>query len=175
MLSGQMMYVLGAFALLSLLVLSVNRIIVENTTVMLENEASISAISLAQAMVDEIQTKEFDENTIAARVYNVSGLTSVAALGRDAGESVPTTDVYPYLSVSAFDDVDDYNGYKRKVTSPRLGDFTISDSVYYLVASNLNLKSSTQTFYKKIVVTVTHPNMKRPIVLNDVAVYRRYI
>jgi hypothetical protein len=175
MASGQMMYVLGALALLSLLVLSVNKIIVENTSVMLENEASITAISLAQAMIDEIQTKEFDQNTVNARVYSTSGLTAVASLGPDAAESVPSIDTYSFQSASVFNDVDDYNNYQRKVSTPRLGDFLVRDSVYYLTESNLNQKSTSPTFYKKIVITVTHPNMARPIVLSDVAVYRRYI
>ena len=169
------MFVVGAFALLSLVTLSINSIIVEKTTVMLDTEASITGISLAQAMVDEIQSKEYDTQTIGVRVYDVANLTPTNSLGPEGGEGVTLPDVYPYQSVTGYNDLDDYNGYRRTVGTARLDNFTIVDSVYYVMESNLDLKSSTQTYYKKMVVTVTHPNMKVPVVLTDISVYRRYI
>jgi hypothetical protein len=175
MMSGHMMFVVGAFALLSLVTLGVNSIILEKTTVMLDTEASITAISISQAMIDEIQSKAYDEKTLSVRVYNTADMTPTDELGPEAGEAITYPDVYPYASVTTFDDADDYNRYRRTVTTTRLGDFTVLDSVYYVTDSNLDVRSFTQTFYKKIVVTVTHPNMKVPVVLTDVLVYRRYI
>ena len=175
MISSHMMFVVGAFALLSLITLSVNSIIVEGTTVMLDTEASITGISIAQAMIDEIQSKEYDTQTVSARVYNTANLTPTNLLGTEAGESISTPDVLPYQSATVFNDTDDYNGYRRTVSTTRLGNFAVTDSIYYVMESNLNLKSSTQTYYKKMVVTVAHPRMKVPVVLADVVVYRRYI
>ncbi len=170
-----MMFVVGAFALLSLVTLSINSIIVEKTTVMLDTEASITAISIGQAMIDEIQSKEYDTQTVGARVYDAANLTPTNQLGTEAGESLTLPDVFPYQSVSLYNDLDDYNGYRRTVSTSRMDNFTVVDSVYYVNETNLDLKSSTQTFYKKMVVTVTHPSMKVPVVLTDVIVYRRYI
>ena len=175
MISSHMMFVVGAFALLSLITLSVNSIIVEKTTVMLDTEASITAISIAQAMIDEIQSKEYDTQTVSARVYNTANLTPTNQLGPEVGESLTLPDVFPYQSATHFNDIDDYNGYRRTVSTTRLDNFAVTDSIYYVMESNLNLKSSTQTYYKKMVVTVTHPSMKVPVVLTDVVVYRRYI
>lgn len=175
MISSHMMFVVGAFAILSLITLSVNSIIVESTTVMLDTEASITGISIAQAMIDEIQSKEYDTQTVSARVYNTANLTPTNLLGTEAGESISTPDVLPYQSATVFNDIDDYNGYRRTVSTARLDNFAVTDSIYYVMESNLNLKSSTQTYYKKMVVTVAHPSMKVPVVLADVVVYRRYI
>lgn len=175
MMTGHMMFVVVAFALLSLVTLGVNGLILEKTTVMLDAEASITAISIAQAMIDEIQTKSFDTKTVTARVFNAADLTPTIRLGPEAGETITLPDVFPFRSDSLYDDVDDYNNYRRTVTTPRLGNFAVVDSVYYASESNLDLRSSTQTFYKKIMVTVTHPSMRVPVVLTDVTVYRRYI
>ncbi len=175
MISSHMMFVVGAFALLSLITLSINSIIVETTTVMLDTEASITGISIAQAMIDEMQAREYDTHTVGARVYDAANLTPTNQLGPEAGESLTLPDVYPYQSATRFNDVDDYNGYRRTVSTSRLDNFTVVDSIYYVNESNLDLKSSPQTYYKKIVVRVTHPNMKVPVVLSDIVVYRRYI
>ena len=173
--TGQMTLVLAAFAILSLLVLGVNRILVEKTTVMLDSEAAITSISIAQAMIDEIQKREFDEKAILQRIYTPTNMTALASLGSDVGESVSTPDVSPFSSINHFDDVDDYNGYKRTVSTTRLGGFSVEDSVYYVTASNLDVEASSQTYYKKIVVKVTHSSLKQPIILTDIAVYRRYL
>ena len=170
-----MISVLGAFALLSFLVLSVNTTILEKTEVILDTEASITSISLAQAMVDEIQSKEFDQKCIGVRIYNASDMTSSGSLGCDAGETLALPDTLTYLSTSRFNDVDDYNGYRRTVRTHSLDDFVVVDSVYYVSNSDPNQKSSTQTFYKKIVVKITNPVMKQPVILTDITVYRRYI
>ena len=173
--SGHMMFVVGAFCLLSLITLGVNSVILDKTTVMLDTEASITAISIAQAMVDEMQTKSYDTHTVSARVYNTTDLTPTNQLGPEVGESITYPDVYPYHSATTFNDLDDYNGYQRTVSTTRMGNFAVVDSVYYVTESNLDVKSSSQTFYKKMVVKVTHPSMKVSVILTDVMVYRRYI
>src|SRR3972149_2931687 len=129
MISSHMMFVVGAFALLSLITLSVNSIIVEKATVMLDTEASITGISIAQAMIDEIQSKEYDTQTVSARVYKTADLTPPSLLGREAGEGIATPDIFPYACVSVFNDVDDYNDYRRTVTTARLSTFSVLDSV----------------------------------------------
>ena len=174
MASGNMLFVVGAFALLSLVALGVNRMILDKTTVMLDTEASITAISVAQAMIDEIQTKSFDAKTKSdsVRIYNTADLTLASSLGPE--ENITLPDVSPYQSVVKYNDVDDYNGYRRTVTTPRLGNFTVVDSAYYVTEANPDVRSTPQTFYKKMVVTVTHPTMKAPVRLTDVSVYRRY-
>jgi len=174
--TGQMLTVLGALALLSLVSLSVNTMIIGKTTTMLEAEAQLNAISIAQTMIDEIMTKSYDAATSGGKVYKASEFTGAGSLGcsGDENSAVPRPDSYPFKSGAGYNDVDDYHRYTRLAATPRLGKFTVTDSVYYVLESNPNQRSTSQTFFKKVVVTVRHPNMFSPLQLSDVAVYRRY-
>jgi hypothetical protein len=174
--TGQMLTVLGALALLSLVSLSINTMIVGKTTTMLDAEAQLNAISIAQTMIDEIMIKNFDAATASGKVYNAADLTAAGGLGCSGAENsaVPRPDTYPYKSVAGYNDVDDYHRYTRIAVTPRMGNFIVTDTVYYVFESNPDAYSSDQTFFKKVVVTVRHPNMNSPLQLSDVAVYRRY-
>lgn len=176
--TGQMLSVLGALMLLSMVSLGINAMILSKTTTMLEAEASLNAISLAQTMIDEIQTKPYDAATVSAKVYDASDFTAAGSLGPNGATEVPYVpqpDVStPFKSVKYYNDVDDYHLYRRTAFTPILGNFTLLDSIYYVKESNPSTKSTTQTFYKKIVVKVTHRNMSYPLYLSDVIVYRRY-
>lgn len=176
-----MLLTLGALMLLSAVTLTVNSMLVTKTTTMLEAEASLTAISIAQTMIDEVMTKSYDAATAGGtKIYDSTGFTAPNSLGRSATEAaaVPLPELpdtlVSYKSVAAYDDVDDYHLYKRYTYNQSMGTFTISDSIYYVAESNPDQKSSTPTYYKKIVVSVTHPNMKYPLVLSDVVVYRKY-
>lgn len=179
-----MLAVLGALIILGGITLTVNRMLISKTTDMLNAETSLVAVSIAQTMIDEIQTKSYDLATAGgAKVYDSTAFTSPSELGPSSTEShnvplpEPPDTTTPYKSISkvtGYNDVDDYNGYTRKAYSSLLGTFTVVDTVYYVSESNPNQKSSTQTFYKKIIVTVRHPNMSSPLQLSDIAVYRRY-
>lgn len=171
---GQILLIICALTLLANLQLSVNSALYRSALANYDGEATIDAISIGQAMVDEILTKDFDKNTISVLIYDSTQLTGVNSLGKDAGETVSAWELSPFQSQVRFNDVDDYKGYTRIVSTPRLGDFKVQDSVYYVLATNFNAKATTQTWYKKIVVTVTHPSMLVPVKVKSLAVYRRY-
>lgn len=174
--TGQMLMVLGALMLLSMLSLSVNSMFIDKTTTMLDAEANLDAISIAQSMIDEIMTKSYDAYTVSAKVYASDQFTPASSLGPNATESSQVTqpDTSPFKSVNGFNDVDDYNLYRRTVVNARMGNFTVLDSVFYVSESNPNQKIFTRTFHKKVVVTVSHRNMAKPLQISDIAVYRRY-
>jgi len=173
------MMVLGALVLLGLASLGINHMLADKTIVMLEAEASLNATSIAQIMIDEVMTKSYDASTAGgSRVWDSTQFTSPAALGPNATETgnvgtLPDSST-PFRSDKYYNDVDDYNNYSRVVKTPILGKFTVVDTVYYLTEANLNVKSSSQTYYKKVLVTVRHPNMSFALQLSDVSVYRRY-
>ena len=174
---GQMLMVLGALMLLSMVSLSINSMFIGKTTTMLDAEANLNAISLAQTMIDEIMVKSYDASTVSAKIYDPTSFTGAGSLGASGTEysSVPQPDTAsPFRSVKYFNDVDDYHLYRREPTTPRLGKFYIKDTVYYVGESNPDIKATTQTFFKKVIVTVNHPNMLQPLQLSDVVVYRRY-
>ena len=191
--TGQMLMVLGALMLLSLVALSVNSMLVNKTSTMLETEADLNAVSLAQSMLDEILADSYDAATASGtKVYDSTEFTSASGLGPNSTEASnvplpePPDTVVSYKSLKYYNDVDDYNGYKRVAFASSMGPFSIIDSVYYVSESNPDQKSTTQTFYKKVVVTVRHRNMypasetfdqwagKYYVQFSDVAVYRRY-
>ena len=191
--TGQMLLVLGALMLLSLVALTINSMLVDKTATMLEVEAHLDAVSLGQSMLDEILTQAYDQ-TVAngAKVFDSTGFTASASFGPNGteGSNVPLPDppdtANPFKSLKYYNDVDDYNGYKRLAYTSAMGTFSIIDTVYYVTELDPSVKSTPQTFFKKVVVTIRHPNMypssvpynqwtgKYYLQVTDVAVYRRY-
>jgi hypothetical protein len=171
-----MLTVLGALTLLSLVSLSINTMIVGKTTTMLDAEGQMNAISIAQSMIDEVMQQSYDAATVTDKVFDDSVFTAPGSLGCNTSEAavVPLPDVYPYKSVVGYNDVDDYHKYRRTVFTPRMGNFDVRDTVCYVVETDPNQKANTQTFFKRVSVTVRHPNMASPLTLTDVVVYRRY-
>ena len=178
------MLLIGAFVLLSTLTLGVNTTIINTTTMGFEMEANLNALSYGQSMLDEIQTRAFDEVvTGGKRVFNYSDMTSIGSFGSDAGETITGVDsssTNTFLSQTRYDDVDDYHLYTRWVWNTRLGWFVIKDTIRYIDEDNLTVQSS-QTWHKKIIINVQNFSMTKdangiilPYRLMDIAVYRKY-
>src|SRR6266852_2315305 len=139
---SQIFTIIGALVLLGIASLGINAMLASKTTTMLQAEASLNAISIAQTMIDEIMTKSYDAATAnGTKVYNPSAFTVAASLGPNGVEAsnVPQPDVSnPFKSVQYYNDVDDYNNYQRKVSTPILGTFTVVDTVFYVSEANPN-------------------------------------
>lgn len=186
--SGQSFLVIGAFIVLSTLTLDVNATLVNTSSTGLEMEATLDAVSIGQTLMDEILNRDFDQNTVGGiRLYSTSDMTPSYALGVDGSESivgdhgVDTSTTGNFESKTKFNDVDDYQGYQRKAWNPRFGWFNMSTSVCYVDEDNPNNGPTHRSFYKRITITVTHPNLVKdvnnnviPYVVQDLAVYRRY-
>lgn len=172
-----MLLVAGALTILSTVTLSINSSILQAYVVSYDSEATIDAISIGQAMVDEMQAQAFDSVTTGGvRITDPSQCTPPSRLGVNPNDSViALPDVEPFRSQTGYDDVDDYNHYTRIVNSTHLGKFTVRDSVFYVLEGDLNTGSAVQTWYKKIFVTVSHPNLYRPVVVKSLMVFRKYI
>jgi hypothetical protein len=179
--TGQVMMVLGAFTLLSVLVLNVNGMITGTMQTSLEMQATLNAVSIAQSMMDEILKREFDEASINTRIYNTNDMTPTAGLGPNLGETIFGIDS-TFQSKSKFDDVDDYHNYRRKVKDSHLGWYYVTNSVEYVNETEPDQKIWSQTFVKRITITVANQYMLKkknsnevqPVVLKELAVYRRY-
>ncbi|MEX0736354.1 MAG: hypothetical protein WD182_02860, partial [Bacteroidota bacterium] len=76
--TGQSMLVLGAFTMLSILSLNVNRMMFSSVLLGLEMEATLNAVSYGQNMLDEILAKSFDEKTAdnLEKLYSPSQATA---------------------------------------------------------------------------------------------------
>src|SRR5258706_9946855 len=152
---GQMILVVGAMAILSTLTLSINTTILRAYMISYDSEATIDAISIGQAMIDEINTQAFDSLTTGtAKVLDPSLCTPKSRFGADldsektfASLVAASPDTAPFKSLLKFNDVDDYQGYRRIVASTHLGNFTMRDSVFYVMDSNYESPSATQTWF----------------------------
>jgi hypothetical protein len=180
-----MMLVIGAFAMLATLALSINGTIINTMSLSLESEMAMNAHAFAQSMLDEILTKWFDERAISTKIYDYDDMTPYGQLGTDPGELIPKVGGYDvaFGSLARYTDVDDYHKYKRKITNNLGWVFEVIDSIDYVYEGedSTDMRSPTQTFYKRITVYVYNNNMHKddssnvvPIVMKDFAVYRRY-
>jgi hypothetical protein len=161
---GQTLLVMGAMVLLSIAVLSANRIILDRTNSGYQTQAIFDAVPIAEAKLDEIRRKAYDEKSINKRIYDAANFTQPAYLGKDAGETT-TVD---------YDDIDDYNNDSVKVSTPVLDNFWVVSRIRYMSESNPDQVSSSSTFFKQITVTVYHYSMPIPIKMSFLYVYRRF-
>lgn len=148
----QSLLALGALVLLTLTSLQFNGSLMESTTAELENKVYLTAFSLADDMIEEIKNKAFDEATKNFIVASTSALTLPSNFGV-ASKTDP------------LDDIDDYNNYKKTVSSPHAEDYEVSCVIQYVSAANQNVVSTTPTFYKRASVTVSSPYLRHSVTL----------
>jgi hypothetical protein len=144
--SGHQMLTIAGIFLLSFLILTVNKNNSERSSSLYKSGSVIDANGVAQSIIDEIQCKAFDENTITKSVWSSDSLTIPNSLGPESGETLNTQ----------FDDVDDYNNYSTVITVGNYGDFNIHTSIKYVMNMSPDNLSNSQTYSKRIEVAVTN-------------------
>ena len=117
----------------------------------------VRALELAQAQVDEILGRRYDENSPSGGVPACGSLGGVActpagSLGAEAGEG----------STNQFDDIDDFDGLSVNAPAPFTG-FTIAVVVSYAGTDLTGLPTDESA--KLITVTVTPP-VGNPVTLS---------
>jgi hypothetical protein len=169
---GSHILTIGALFLLGVFLLSANGLLADSSRLADENEYCLTSISIAQSIIDEAKAKSFDETTTTGNVPVATDLSP--SLGPDASETIAATDTLSngsFRSSSVFDDVDDYNGYHRQVSTSRVGGYDVRVSVNYASLTAPDSVSPTRTFCKRMVVTVTNPYMTGPIQLSYAFAY----
>lgn len=156
----QSILTIGSILFLSLVSLSFNGALLQSTTVEIENKVYLTAFSLADDLIEEIKQKAYDEKTLVFPTVNPATLTPPASLGKDS-------ETYPY-----FDDVDDYNDYFRDADAPHAEQYHISAKVYYVSETDASAKSSTQTFHKRVDVTVSSPYLNNNVTLTFIFTHK---
>ncbi len=154
--SVQSMLTMGALVLLSLASLRFNNSVLENSTAQVENKVYLTAFSLADDMIETIKQRSFDEATVKFPA-GLANLTPADNLGPELGETYQT-----------FNDIDDYNFYNKTVNAPHAENYGIICRVYYVDGTNPDNEISTQSYYKKVTVTVTSPFMREDVNLSFV-------
>jgi hypothetical protein len=150
----QMMLVLGAMTLLSILVLTMNRAKLFSDEQMSQAEYVMAATAVGQTLINDISTKAFDAATAADDYAEVSSFTSPGGLGHGSWESYPN-----------FNDVDDYNRLSTVVSTPRAGDFRVGCRVTYVNPAQPNTPVNYRTRTKRIVVTMQSMFLENPVTL----------
>jgi hypothetical protein len=147
--TGQSLFTLAAMMLLTMIAMRVNGSLLQTQKYMQNSKFGVTAISLATSTIENANKLAFDEKTILNVVTATSGLTAVASLGPDAGETNPTN----------FDDFDDYNNYSYIDSSLGIK-FYIRCTVCYINPTTPNVAATSPTWHKKITVYVSSPSMR---------------
>jgi hypothetical protein len=186
---GQTMITLGMFILLILSVISANRMILDNNQSQLQMQAIASTASIANDLLLEIMNKPFDQSVAdttttpwtqdqtGTKITVTSSLTAPTdTLGKWGCVwrhllTLPDSSYSGnYKSISFLKDVDDYDGYQRIVTYNGINGFVARVKVYYVNPTSPDVPRTVKSFYKKIEVSVTHPQYMNTIT-DSVAVY----
>ncbi|MCF6268762.1 MAG: hypothetical protein L3J41_03535 [Melioribacteraceae bacterium] len=158
---GQQLMVLGALVMLSYLVLSIGNTSNVQLEAALLNESIISGSALAQSLMEEIQSRAFDENTISQAIASSDELTSSNSFGPDGEEVAP----------SDFNDIDDYDGYSVTYSLSRMGEFSAEVDVYYIAEFEPETPSLERTFSKRIDITISNAAIDANIVFTSIVSY----
>lgn len=155
---ANMILTIGAILLFGVFLNTSNQLMIGNNQIAATNEYYVSALAIGQSVIDEAKTKAFDEKTIVNRVSTADSMTVVGALGRESGaENVPNPDTLStngFGSTTKFDDVDDYNGYRRRVNTSRAEGYFVSVTTNYAVETSPETTSGVRTFCKKMSVKI---------------------
>ena len=155
--TGQSFLSIGALLLFSLVSLNFNSSVLSNTTVEVENKVYLTAFSLADDLIEEVKQKAFDAATLTFPTTDPSILTGAYSLGHGWWETYPD-----------YNDIDDFNGFVQSVSAPHAENYQITCVVQYVDGDNPDQAVWTQTFYKKVTVTVSSPYLRNPIQLSHI-------
>lgn len=167
--TGQTLLVLVSLVILALVTISANKMVLNQTGVVQGSEAMITGTAIGQAAIEEATVKYFDGNVLPPLTTDTATVfTSPSQLGPyETGEVAGNP--------ATFKDLDDYNGYVDTVSTSRLGNFITTDSVYYVNENSPDANAGTQTFFKRINVTVQNQYLATPnhmITLSEIVSYR---
>lgn len=159
-----LMEIMVAMVLFAIGVLSLGTLIPQSTRKLVDASARTTAVTLAQRFVDDAVSKAFDEQEVSGALAGLSSIspsdmTPAASLGPDAGETVTN-----------FDDMDDYEGLNLDPV-PNNAQYAASVSVRYCTETGDS--TSSQTFFKRITVTVTPKGGEEPVAMSTILSFKR--
>jgi len=156
---SDLLLVLGAMMIFSLLTVNVNSFLMKNSIIQVNSELNFTAVSLAQNIIDIARTKAFDETTTNGGQPTLIPSGFSATLGPESGETY-----------SSYNDFDDYNNYTTQDTTDN-GIYTAQVSVNYVTGLNYTQVSNTPTSYKRMVVKISNPSLKDTVRISFIKSY----
>ncbi len=154
--TGQTILTVGALMLLGFTVLITNRSSLQYGTIISQTEIDIYSVSLAESIIEEAAGKAFDHYSATDTAGNGAVITALNQLTAPSLLGKESDDDYSNPNKS-FDDFDDYNSWSTTpyvVYVPGVDSFHIQAQVFYVDTTNPDLKLSTQTWHKKMIVKV---------------------
>jgi hypothetical protein len=128
---------------------------------MQDTKFGILATSLATSLIEQASKKAFDANTFSDAVTTLSELTPAGGMGPGSGEEAP----------DSCNDFDDFDGYIDSVTTLPSAKFYLSTEVCYINPNNPDGKLNTQSWHKRMTVTVASPSSQDTIRLSTIYSY----
>lgn len=157
----ELLLVVLASSLFSLLILNINMTSLRNHDALRDTEITHTAISIAQRFIEEGKSKKYDSNVGLVDPSTFPGtFTAAGNLGHNMSESYPNN----------FSDVDDFHGFNETVTVLGM-DFHVQISVVYVQDTNPEQAYGGETFFKKMTVTVSSDWLSNSISLKHVYSY----
>lgn len=157
----QIILLLGGLILLVILSLNFYSSYRGKSDIDIYNQALITATGIGQSIIDEIQTRAFDQKTVTNSVASKDSLTDVGSLGPEIGETLVTN----------YNDADDYKNYVRYDTLGVMEIFKTRVNINYVTKMNPDVISISKTFTKRIDVFVTNIYLKDTLKLKHVLTY----
>jgi hypothetical protein len=147
---------MGALVLLGFTVLLTNRSSLQFGTVINQTEIDIYAVSLAESIIEEAAGKGFDHYSASDTISSGTCITTLSQLTDPNLLGKESDDVYTETNHN-YDDFDDYNSwsvtpYVTYVAG--VDSFHIKAEVFYVDTTNPDLKVTTRTWHKKMIVKV---------------------
>jgi len=159
---NHMMFVIGAGVIFFTAVLSINSTLLHNYGLISESGILLTTSSIGQEIIEEAQGKLFDEILSVDPSPELPGyFTAPDSLGNENGEAYPL-----------FDDIDDYNGFTKIVTTPS-GNCSLVVKVGYVDSINIDQWVSQKGFYKKIEVNVFNDVVPNAVILSHLFCFRK--
>lgn len=169
--TGQTMLTAAFFVLLTVAIMTANKMLIDTEGTDYSGEAIALGTNYAQILMNEIVKKKFDQKADTTVYQEATSLTAPNLLGQDAGESFTLPDNAPFQSAAKYNDIDDYHGYSRTVNSTTITGFSVTAQVYYVTMTNTKTVSSTQTYLKRIDVSVEHSQYLSKMTLSTLVSY----
>jgi len=161
----------GALVLLTILVINAHRLVVQSGDAAVAAEAAQVGIDLAQSLLDEIQTKKFDQFSDDSGYQPASEFTAPASLGPGAGESFTLPDTVLYRSIGKYNDVDDYHGYSRLASIGQFQGYQLSVTVVYVQDDDPDQVVGYRTYTKRVQVTVSNTSYFKDMTFTAIVSY----
>ncbi len=154
---GQSIISAGLVIIVTIAVINANRLVINAEISKMESLARMQAADIAMEILTEARMKKFDQLENPWTYQESGDFTPAPQLGRESGEWAGDPDAYPYNSADVFNDIDDYNGYRRSVNTTNVSGYVVSCRVYYALPNTPDTPDANKGYFKTMEVYVSHP------------------